>query len=376
MITAVFLAMLVMPVVADDKTLDITNPSGTTTVTESQDQKYIVTIPDSVQFNGEAIISASEVVLNDGAKLEVTVSSGDDGWNLVHKNGVDKHPYNMYIKGEETPVENGAIVLTVSVDSASVTLTFAKEGYLKKAGTWTDTLTFTISQEQKVTDATGFNEALKSGADIVLSQDTQISAGDTTANSGYGATGVRVINGATFDGNGKTLTVTNAWNTWDCAVNPTSGTIKNLVIDSAMRGIFMSGATGDVYVDNVVINGPVYAFNSDAGNKNYGVYISDSTLNGWTSFSDVHKEVIFTNCNFGKGAGYAFCRPYNACEFIDCNFEEGFKFDTSQASEIVFKNCYYGTTLITVDNAATLGVGDGEGRVTLFFNGVGSATFE
>ena len=191
--------------------------------------------------------------------------------------------------------------------------------------------------------------------EIVMKEDLTFSAGDTASNSGYGATGLTVNNGSTLDGNGKTLTVNNANSTWDCAVNPKSGTIKNLTINGAFRGIFMGSAEGDVYIDNVIIDKVCYTFNSDGGSKEYGVYISNSTLNGWTSCSDVHKEVIFTNCQFGKGTGgyqYAFCRPYNYTEFIGCNFEEGFVVDPIGA--VVFENCTINGVAITAENVSQL----------------------
>ena len=220
-------------------------------------------------------------------------------------------------------------------------------------------------------DVTTLDEALLSGGNVTMTEDMTFSAGTTTANSGYGATGVKV-NGGSFNGNGNTLNVTNAGDTWDCAVNATSGVIQNVTIKGAFRGIFMGGANGDVYINNVVIDGCVYTFNSDAGNKNYGVYITGSTLKGWTSFSNVHKEVIFTDCTFGEGRGNAFCRPYNACVFENCVFEEGFEFDTSKTSDIVFKNCYYGETLITAENAATLCYGE----TVFFYNGLNGITIE
>ena len=220
--------------------------------------------------------------------------------------------------------------------------------------------------------ATDVADTLVKGDNAILTEDLTFSASDTAVNSGYGAAGIVVSNGAIFDGNGNTLTVENANNTWDCAVNVKNGTVKNVNINGAFRGIFMSGADGDVYIDNVVLDDVVYTFNSDAGNKEYGVYISNSTLNGWTSFSDAHKEVVFTNCKFGEGSGYAFCRPYNAVVFENCVFEEGYEFDTSKTADITFKKCYYGDTLITAENAGTLALGD----VVFVYNGVGSVSFE
>ena len=188
--------------------------------------------------------------------------------------------------------------------------------------------------------------------DVNLYGDITVSASETNANSGYGATGVTVTDGAVLNGQGHTLTVNNAWDTWDCVVAAKGGTIKNLTVSSAMRGIFMPGANGDVYIDNVIFDNVIYTFNSDAGNKNYGVYISNSTLNGWTSHSDVHKEVIYTNCKFGEGNGYAYCRPYGKTEFVGCAFEAGFEVDA--IGKITFENCTIGGVALTAENLSTL----------------------
>ncbi len=185
--------------------------------------------------------------------------------------------------------------------------------------------------------------------------DITLSAGETNANSGYGATGVTVSNGAVLDGKGNTLTVKDANATWACCVAVTGGTIKNVTVKGAMRGIFMPGADGDVYIDNVIFKDVIYTFNSDAGNKNYGVYISNCTINGWTSHSDVHKEVVYTNCSFGEGCGYAYCRPYGPTKFVGCAFEAGFEVEAIGA--VTFENCTLGGVALTAENIATLVVG-------------------
>ena len=192
--------------------------------------------------------------------------------------------------------------------------------------------------------------------DVNLYGDIRVSANETNANSGYGATGVTVTDGAVLNGQGHTLTVDNAWGTWDCVVAAQGGTIKNLTVSGAMRGIFMPGANGDVYIDNVIFDNVIYTFNSDAGNKNYGVYISNSTLNGWTSHSDVHKEVVYTNCSFGEGNGYAFCRPYGPTSFIGCDFAAGFEVEA--IGKITFENCTLGGVALTADNLSTLVTSD------------------
>ena len=196
---------------------------------------------------------------------------------------------------------------------------------------------------------------LSAGGNVELTEDVTASASETTANSGYGATGLQVSNGAVLDGKGNTLTVTNANGTWDCAVNAKGGTIKNLTVNGAFRGIFMGAADGDVYIDNVVIDKVCYTFNSDGGSKEFGVYISNSTLNGWTSHSDVHKEVVYTNCNFGRGTGgykYAYCRPYGTTRFVGCEFEAGYQIEPLGA--VTFENCTLDGIALTAENLATL----------------------
>ncbi|MBR2387373.1 MAG: hypothetical protein IKB02_01250 [Clostridia bacterium] len=217
-----------------------------------------------------------------------------------------------------------------------------------------DTCYDIVANTDLAIDAGSLQNALASGGNVDLIFDVFVESNQTGSN-GYGATGVVVKNGQSLDGHGNSIGV-DAWTTWDSAINTTGGTIKNVVINSGMRGIFMSGATDNVYIDNVIIDGTVYTFNSDAGNKNYGVYISNSTLNGWTSYSNVHMEVVFDNCNFGEGQGYAFLRAYNSTEFKNCHFDAGFEIEVVAGAEATFENCYYGDTLITADNIATLGL--------------------
>ena len=229
---------------------------------------------------------------------------------------------------------------------------------------------FAAEQEPYATRADAA-AALAEGKDVTLVEDLTFSAKETP-DTGYGAAGLQISGDSVLDGQGNTLTVNNANATWDCVISATGGTIKNLTVSGAMRGIFMPGANGDVYIDKVTFEDVIYTFNSDAGNKNYGVYISNSTLNGWTSFSNVHKEVVFTNCSFGKGNGYAFCRPYNPCVFENCDFSTDMEFDTAYQADIVFKNCTYGGVKITAENAASLKTGE----KTFFYNGVRKVSFE
>ena len=184
------------------------------------------------------------------------------------------------------------------------------------------------------------NDALESndGKEIIFKNDIKYS---NTVSSGYGKTSIKV-DGDVINGNGyKLISDGSAWGTWDSVIAITGGTVKNLTVSNAMRGIFMPGAKDNVVIENVIFDNVIYTFNSDAGSKDYTVTIKNSTINGWTSFSDVHKSVVFENCTFGEGNGYAFCRPYNAdSKFINCQFSEGFEIDTTK-TKAVFEKCTY-----------------------------------
>lgn len=205
------------------------------------------------------------------------------------------------------------------------------------------------------TAAGTLDEALNNGNDAILSNDLSFNVSDTTANSGYGATGVRV-EGNTLDGNGNTLTVKGANGTWDSAVNITSGTIKNLTINSGFRGVFVgSSKTGEkVYLENVAIDGSVYTISCDQG-SNQGLEATNCTFNGWTSYAATIGDVKFTDCSFGEGSGYAFCRPYAPTEFVGCDFAEGYMLDARAA--VSFENCTLNGVALTADNISTLVIG-------------------
>ena len=211
--------------------------------------------------------------------------------------------------------------------------------------------TLNIISYTKASNETEIRNALSTKENVELTSDVKA----TAQAGGYNKTGL-VINGQYFDGNGYELNVKDAGSTWDSAIYTTGGTIRNLTVSGAMRGIFTAGQNSNIIIDNVTFKDVIYTFNSDDGNRQYSVYISNSTLNGWTSYSNVHKEVSFTNCSFGEGSGYAFLRPYNASSFANCTFSEGYELDSTKATKgtLVMTNCYVGNTKITQANITEL----------------------
>ena len=206
--------------------------------------------------------------------------------------------------------------------------------------------------EAVATTTSELNDALANGDDVVLFSDIAVAKSDAGSN-GYGATGISQLNGGVIDGNGNDLSV-NAWGTWDSALNTTGGTIKNLNVTGGMRGIFVnhnSTNNSKVILENVVIDGTVYTISCDQG-TNQGLEATNSTFNGWTSYATTIGNVKFTNCSFGEGQGYAFCRPYASTTFVGCNFAAGYEIDAR--ATVTFENCTINGVALTEANLATL----------------------
>ena len=174
---------------------------------------------------------------------------------------------------------------------------------------------------------------------------------------------VQMMNGGVFDGCNNTLSVENPeYNAY--VVETYGGTIKNINITvPAGRGIIISSPKEDIYLDNVLINGPGYAINTTEHNgKN--LYVTNSTINGWTSLAGL-KSVSFTSCSFGENT-YAYwqkfgydkdydrlVRPYVQTVFNSCVFENGFYVDLSAlaaSATITLEDCVCGDVELTEAN--------------------------
>ena len=168
-----------------------------------------------------------------------------------------------------------------------------------------------------------------------------------------------LVNNVEFDmGNGNTITVSNTGS--DCGLNAKSGTIKNVNIVGAGRGIGTGSSgsyamDGDLYIDGVTVNGPTYGINIGAGNGKK-VVVTDSEIYGWNSMANV--DASFTNCKFGKGnTNYAVFAIYTyAISFTNCEFGAGYAFygRASSGGTITLNNCTVGDTTVTAANFATL----------------------
>ena len=191
-----------------------------------------------------------------------------------------------------------------------------------------------------VYDANGLVAALEAGEDVVFANDIVIDPANMS--NAYGKTGINVKKGQTIDGNGYTLDIQGAGGTWDSGINTTGGVIKNIKVTGSFRGIFInhtSDYSEKVVLENVILEGVTYTISCDQG-LNQTLEATNCTFNGWTSFAKTLGSAKFINCEFGKGNGYAYCRPYAPTEFIGCTFSEGYTVDQSQTT-VTFENCNY-----------------------------------
>ena len=331
-----------------------------------------ITNGSSLTFNSGSIYidspstSARYVFYLDGAGSTVIINGGDFSWDPTDN---QKRAYvyagtgtNVYINGgnfgkastrsdyKSGILGDGNVVITggtFGFDPAN----WVADGYnaVKNGSTW-----YVVAEEIDAVAETlsDLSEALANGENVALLNDIAVAKADAGSN-GYGATGISQLNGGVIDGNGNDISV-NAWGTWDSAINTTGGTIKNINVTGGMRGIFVnhnSTNNSKVILENVTIDGTVYTISCDQG-TNQGLEAYNSTFNGWTSYAATIGAVKFDGCSFGEGQGYAYCRPYAATEFVNCDFAAGYVIDNVAA--VTFENCTFGGVALTAANLADL----------------------
>lgn len=203
--------------------------------------------------------------------------------------------------------------------------------------------------------------ALNSGKNVILNADIEDAPVATTAP--YGNKLGIAQNGGTLDGNGKEL-MFDSHSGDHYGIMTSGGTIKNVTIGGAFRGIVVMNAQEDVIIDNVIIDDEYvcYALNTAEGNGTKNVIVSNSTLKGWTSIGNTVKSVSFTNCTFGQGTYYTnvygrLVKPYVNAVFENCEFESLFYVDLSSLAAgqtVTLRNCTVNGVKLTAENWTTL----------------------
>ncbi len=176
-----------------------------------------------------------------------------------------------------------------------------------------------------------------------------------TAKEGANYTGTVNLNG---DGAKIESSVINGSGsaTWDAAVaislkKGETAYITDTTINGGFRGVFMGSTSGNVVIDNCVINPKAYTISVDGG-SDINITVTNSTLKGWLSYSN-SATVSYDNCKLASNGSYAFFRPYSATTLTNCDFETGYEIDASKAP-ITLTNCTIGGVALTIDNASVL----------------------
>lgn len=182
-----------------------------------------------------------------------------------------------------------------------------------------------------------------------------------------------MVKGHVFDGGGYTLTgpqYVEGNAATENAITMTGGTVENVTVKGAYRGIGDKsgyGASSDIRINNVTVDSDTYVLNFGYGNGQASMYVTGSTLLGWTSYTKF-SEAQFTDCIFGwcESGANGNLRPYINTTLTNCKFEGKTEADgTVTPFNISFKNgtdgillvledCYVGDTLITQENIGDL----------------------
>lgn len=360
-----------------------------------------VTVINGGTFNGKAdwayaVISSGDITINDavinGRHGALAIDDGTaivNGSTMTVEGSPAMTDHLLYVESGVLTINGGSYELKDDGGSVGDSLLYGSN-LVVAGGTYNEDPTDYVANGYKVVNNNDGTYTVELGIDTVVAKiganayatlseavaaaqasDTVVMVADATETAtkgGYNLAGIVHNNGCTINGNGYTLTVTGADSTWDCAIYTTGGTIKDLTINGAFRGIFTAGLSSDLYVDNCVIDNVCYTFSAD-GSGDYDVSFTNTTLNGWTSYTSGFQSVSFTDCTFGKGTGgyqYAYLRPYSDTTITNCEFSEGFELDASRTDVVKLDNCTVGGVDLTVENLVEL---LGEDAKTAIVNG-------
>ena len=205
--------------------------------------------------------------------------------------------------------------------------------------------------------------------------DVTVAAGATAELPGDGVILEEIaVTGGTLDGNGHTLTVADAPKSNYLIHGKENVIIKNLTIAGENK-TYNNGAKstralyfdkkGDINIDNVHISGTGYALNVNITSdptSTYTMNVSNSTFEGWTSYSNVFKVATFTNVYFCKGNYFTdgttngLIRPYAKTVLKNCTLEKGYTISITELTTeitLTFEKCYVDGNLLTETNWTT-----------------------
>ena len=325
--------------------------------------------------------------LSDFVKDGVLLSKESDKYAVViyWEPGANDNDYNLN-NGKESS-DGEPLYVNLGVTLAATQTPYEKDSfdeYYDDGAFYADTYAGSTEELQTVIESAtsgsviGLNagtytlpETIPDGITIVGSgDDTVIDASATYKLTGSGTTisNMKIDGGGTTDtlyitGDNVTIsnsTLTNAGGgTWDCNVDvdtDTDITISGCTITDGFRAIMITDAN-TAYVEDCYLDG-VYPINVNASDSSIKLVVTNTTLNGWTSYGQI-ASASFDNCNFGKETyynAYAFLRPYADTTITECEFSSEFTFGAGAVSgkTITFTGCTVNEDVLTVELLKTM----------------------
>lgn len=288
MIAAVFLAMLIVPVAADE--------SASTSVSLSSAATFELDIPTTgVDLNSGAADATAGIKMKTiapGSLIELSVDSSN-GFKLVHTyDSQYSLPYT--VTADKANVVSGDVILFGDAGNdelQSVELSFtANLDDLTAAGNYKDTLTFTA--KERVPTVVNTADDLKAA----------LSSSNTNGEPVYidaGNTDIGTLGGAVY---------------------PDNSVIKNAVVSERNYG---GDAHGTVTFIGCEFNNPsgAYSVHFDKGSDDSEVIFENCKLSGWCSFGTAVKKVTLIDCQISGNGIYGMVRFYQDTELIGCTID-------------------------------------------------------
>ena len=336
---------------------------GTLKAGEKQAAAMVVWMPTTVGNEANAISPDKAATVDFGINVVATQDTveNDSFGNTYDKDATYPVTDNNGLKDAINNATDGSTVLITSgeytlSDPAEISKIEIPAG-ATIAGAGADNTTLNVNND-------------KIAKDNVTLKDMTIKGSGSQGNSG------------TLNVNGNNTTIENIDYKGDgnIAIAVSTGgsnsgtTFRGTKITNAFRGIQFWSLSGDSVIDNCVLDVAGYTFNIDAAAAGSTLTITNSTLNGWTSYTSGIDLVTFDSCKLGLNA-YSYLRPYSETMLVNCEFtSDGYQLNAggSDAYTITLTNCTKNGTLITADNVKTLLLDTDEwnSNTTLIVNGV------
>jgi predicted ribosomally synthesized peptide with SipW-like signal peptide len=348
-------------------------PNGSTLGDSEQYIALVVYMPESVGNEANPKTGTAMPTISLGTVLSATQAPVEkDSYDQFYDDGLS---YPAASTGQLTDsigsAENGQTI-TVAAGTFELAANINKQTTgVTISGSGPDQTVFVVNGDDTTTSAKG-------NGYIIQSEGTTISnatiEGQNITNGSWNSLLTINTNNVTLDNLAMTGGGQGTWNASVLIQNRTAGgvtTVSNSNISGSFRAVFAESQVGDVVVDNCVLEA-TYPINVDGGGD-FGLYVTNSHLKGWTSYANMTKGAHFTNTTFSMGSsGYDTLAVYSDTTLTNCTFDASFRIlDRPGTSTFTLTNCTKDGVKVTAENFAQLfATSDLMGRSTVYVDGI------